>query len=159
MDETKTYTELEAERLFAVKYFNKIWDLLEKPERSKEEDQLMLEYAYTSLTHWRVVGTPLNLQRGIWMLSRVHSYLDQAVPALALAEQCLSLTNQHKELMEDFDTAFAYEAMARAHAVSGNKEETKEYLLLAKEAGDLLKDKDKEIFYDELNHGDWHGLK
>jgi len=160
MKDNKTYTVAEAERFFAVDYFNKIWDLLEKPGRSEEEDQLMLEYAYASLAHWRVAGTPLNLQRGIWMISRVYSFLDQAGPAMAFAGQCLALTHQHKDLMQDFDIAFSYEALARAHAVSGNKKETLHFLHLAEEAGNLIHDsEDRKIFIDELNDGDWHGLK
>jgi len=160
MEKTKTYTLEEADRYFAAKYFNKIWDFLEKPQRSEEENQQMLECAYTSLAHWRVAGTGLNLQRGIWMLSRVYCYLDQAAPALVFAEQCLALTREHKDLMQDFDIAFSYEAMARAQAVSGNKKEALHFLKLAEEAGNLIHDKeDKKIFLTEINDGDWHGLK
>lgn len=51
----------------------------------------------------------------------------------------------------DFDIAFAYEAMARAHEVAGQKEECQKYLELAKTAGDQIKGKeDKDYFFSEL---------
>jgi len=45
--------------------------------------------------------------------------------------------------MDDVDTAFAYEAVARAYAVSGDKKESLKFLEMAKKAGEEIKnDKD-----------------
>jgi hypothetical protein len=160
MEEPRIYTEAEAERFFAINYFNKIWGLLEKPDRTRDEDELMLDYAHASLAHWRAAGTPLNLQRGIWMLSRVHSVLGQSGPALAYANHCQDLTEQHDDLMQDFDKAFAFEALARAHALAGKREEAEKYLCQAEEAGNLIQDdEDRKIFQADLNDGNWYGLK
>ena len=41
MSEEKTYSESEAQRLFAVRFHGKVWELLEKPDRTKQEDELM----------------------------------------------------------------------------------------------------------------------
>ncbi len=160
MEDPKTYTAAEAERFFAVEYFNKIWGLLEKVGRSKDEDQIMLENAYASLAHWRVAGTPLNLQRGEWMLSRVHCVLGQVEPALEHAQRCKQLTDQHLDLMQDFDLAFAWECLARAHALAGHKEEVQKLCLKAEQAGKLIKDEqDLKIFEADFNGGEWYGLK
>jgi hypothetical protein len=160
MEVLKTYTVAEAERFFAVEYFNKIWGLLEKPDRDTEKDQIMLEYAYASLAHWRMAGTPLNLQRGEWMLTRVYCVLGQSEPALVHALICRQLTDQHLDLMQDFDLAFAWECLARAHALAGHKDEAQKLHLKAQESGQLIKDDDdRKIFFDDLNGGEWYGLK
>ena len=52
----------------------------------------------------------------------------------------------------DFDIAFAYEAMARAYSLKGNKTESLKYLSLAKQAAENISDNgDKEYFLGELN--------
>ena len=59
-----------------------------------------------------------------------------------------------------FDVAYAYEALARAHAASGNKEECKNFLQKAREAGNLIAGKeDKNIFDVDLESGPWFGCK
>jgi hypothetical protein len=61
--------------------------------------------------------------------------------------------------MEDFDFAFAYEAIARAYAVNGDKAEAKRFIQTAQKAGEAIKEKeDKDIFFDELKGGDWNGV-
>jgi hypothetical protein len=51
----------------------------------------------------------------------------------------------------DFDIAFAYEAMARAQAIAGNKTEREKYIKLAKETGEQIKKKeDRDYFFNEL---------
>lgn len=160
MADSKTYSESEAERFFAVKFFNQTWDLLEKPDRSPEEDDILIDRAHASLMHWRIAGNALNLQRGYWMLSRVHSVLKHAQSSLRYARRCLELTQQNSELMQDFDVAFAYEAMARAHAVSGDASQARKYLKMAEEAGQNIKDAgDRKVFVESLAGGDWHGVK
>ncbi|MFW9880248.1 MAG: hypothetical protein ACFFG0_44815, partial [Candidatus Thorarchaeota archaeon] len=57
-----------------------------------------------------------------------------------------------KNNISDFDLAFAYEAMARALALTKNKKEFDKYSKLAKEAGEKIKKKaDKDYFFEELN--------
>lgn len=51
----------------------------------------------------------------------------------------------------DFDIAFAYEAMARANAVSGEQIEAEKYVQLGKEAGEQIAEKgNKDYFFSEL---------
>ena len=42
MSEEKTYTESEADLYFAKRFNGKTWELLEKPDRTKQEDELMM---------------------------------------------------------------------------------------------------------------------
>jgi len=76
------------------------------------------------------------------------------------ANRCLELTEEHSSEMEDFDKAFAYEAVARANAVAGNRDEALKYIELAEKAGEAIADEQsKEIFVGDFNGGDWAGLR
>lgn len=160
MKEKETFTEAEAHLHFAKQFFGNIWDLLEKPKRTPEEDDLLVDYAHASLSHWRAVGTGVNLQRGIWMLAHVYTVLGNSALALHYAGRCQELTGQYKDELSDFDFAFAYECMARAYALARNQTEAQKYIDKADKAGAAIKDEeDREIFLDDFNSGEWYGLK
>jgi hypothetical protein len=160
MSEEKRYTEAEAHRFFAVHYHGETWKLLEKPDRTRQEDELMIYTAHTSCCHWLKAGTGVNHQRGEWLIARVYSVLGLADMAVRHANRCLELTQQHASLMEDFDWAFAYECVARANAVAGNREEAVKHVQLAQQAGEAIKEEeDRKIFFADFNGGDWNGIK
>ena len=80
--------------------------------------------------------------------------------ATQYAKRCLELTEQHKDLLSDFDFAFAYECMARAQALAGDQTEVQKYISSAKKAGDAIQDEeDRKIFFDDFNGGEWFELK
>ncbi|MBA3365103.1 MAG: hypothetical protein H0U03_04865, partial [Actinobacteria bacterium] len=60
-------------RQLAVDLFNFVWTLLEKADRTGEEDDTMLHAAHASRFHWGEVGAPVNLARGEWQVSRVYA--------------------------------------------------------------------------------------
>ena len=63
--------------------------------------------------------------------------------------RCLEICKAYS--IGDFDIAFAYEAMARAYAVGGNKEECEKNTELARKAAEQIKKKeDKDYFLSEL---------
>lgn len=160
MSEDKTYTEAEAHRFFAINLNGKVWDLLDKPVRTKQEDELMIYAAHASCYHWLQAGTGLNHQRGEWMIARVYSVLGLADPALHHANRCLELTEEYATLIEDFDLAFAYEGVARANAIAGNREIALKYIQLAERAGQKIEDEDnRKIFFDDFNGGNWNNVK
>jgi hypothetical protein len=120
----------------------------------------MVSSAYASLRHWLEAGTGVHQQRGEWMIARVYSVLGVADRALYHANCCLELTEQHAGEMEDFDRAFACEAVARANAIAGKRDEALKYIELAKKAGEAIADEQsKDIFYGDFNGGDWAGLR
>lgn len=160
MTEEKTYTISQAHYQFAVDFNNQTWELLEKKERTRIEDVLMLDFAHASLAHWRAVGGPVRHQRGEWLLSRVHAVLGEGQAALKHAHLCFQLLEDNKGDMNDFDSAFAYEAIARAYAVSGEKKESLKFIEKAKLAGDTIDNKeDRDIFFAEFNGGEWNGVR
>lgn len=148
MDELRLTRE-EWHRNQAVDNFNAVWDLLDKKERSKEEDLLMIHRAHASRFHWNEIGTPVNLARGEWQISRVYSTLKMPSSALYHAERSLEFCEKNQ--IGDFDLAFAYEAMARAYMVFGDIEKMNESLDLGIEASSkIMKAEDKNYFLDEL---------
>ena len=139
MDEKKTH------RQFAVDTFNHTWELLEKSDRTKEDEVRMLHSAHASRYHWGEVGNALNLTRGEWQISRVYSVLNRPEPALYHAQLCLDICLENK--IGDFDLAFAYEALARASAITGNWAAAKEYITLALKAGEQISDADDRDYF------------
>jgi hypothetical protein len=136
-------------RELAVRLFNETWDLIEKEDRTRDEDSQMLEKAHASLYHWRQCGTPLNIARGAWQISRVHALLGQGDSSLFQAIQSLQICEENK--YGDFDLAFAHEAMARAYAVLGNKELSREAIAKAEKASEAIqKEGDRTYFVSEL---------
>jgi hypothetical protein len=160
MSEEKTYTEAEAHRRFAIKFNGMTWALLDKADRTPEEDDLMLYSAFASCRHWLEVGTGVHHQRGEWLISRVYTVLGLGEAAVRHARRCLALTEQCSGEMEDFDQAYAYEAMARANVVAGYREEALHYIALAEQVGEAIaNDENKAIFLGDFNGGEWGGLR
>jgi hypothetical protein len=80
----------------------------------------------------------------------VYASLGKGAEALHYAKHCLNTCLEHG--IADFDLAFAYEAMARAHAVNGNWPEADMYMQNAKTAAaSIEKEEDREYFLGELD--------
>ncbi len=158
MNKEKKYSAQECHKKFAIELNNLVWDLLGKTDRTKEEDERMIHAAHASCYHWGEIGEPINLQRGEWMISHVYAILNRQEPALYHAKECMELTEKHKFV--DFDLAYAYEAMARAYAATGEKSECEKYMGLAKEAGEKIEgEENKKIFIGDFKSGPWYGMK
>ena len=124
-------------RKLGVGLYNFTWTLMEKPDRTAEETDLMIHGAHASRYHWEKVAENVNRSRGEWLCARVYSVLGRAEPALWHAQRCLAIVEQGGEGFEDWDRASALEAVARAHAVAGNRGESDRFRELA--AAELLK--------------------
>jgi hypothetical protein len=150
MAEEPKYTKEEFHKKMAVELFNRVWDLLDKQERTAAEDDEMVHAAHASRYHWGEIGTPLNFERGEWQISRVYAVLGRPEPALFHARKCLQICTEND--IGDFDIAFAYEATARAYASAGDARECEKYRDLAKRAGaEIEEDGDREMFLGELS--------
>jgi DNA-binding transcriptional MerR regulator len=108
-------------RRLGIDLFNKTWTLMERAERTAEEDDELLHCAHASAYHWLQAGTIVNRVRSEWQCSRVYTVLGRAEPALWHARGCLELAESAPDELEEFDLPFAYEAMARAHALAGTR--------------------------------------
>lgn len=109
-----------ARRQLAVDLFNHVWTLLETSDRTIDQDDEMLHAAHASRYHWGEVGDAANRARGEWQCSRVYSVLGRAEPAIHHARRCLELCATNG--LRDWDLAAAWEGMARASLVAGDRD-------------------------------------
>lgn len=129
---------------------NGIWPTLDKENPSAEELEEALHMAHTSTYHWSKIGKPINIARGEYMISRVLSASGQGATSLAHAEKSLRIAQGTEA--EDWDIAFAYEAITRSYAALGDKNKALEWKEKTQNAIDNLKDEqDKQICQGELD--------
>jgi len=141
----------ETHRTIGVELFNKTWEMMDKSDRSDQDNALMLDYAHGSALHWSYCGTEVNRQRAYWLLSRVYAVQGVGQMSVFFAKLCREVTESFQREMADFDIAFSFEALARAYAVNGDKKLAKENFLLAEAAGREIKDaEDRKIFDGDL---------
>lgn len=127
-------------RKLAVETFNGTWTLMEKADRTPDEDVLMIHMAHASAYHWLQVGRPENFARSHWQCSRVYCVLGRGEPALYHARLVLEICQRNG--IGDWDLAFACEAMARAHAVAGDPAESRRWIEQARKAGENIAEAD-----------------
>lgn len=141
--------EHDDERRLAAALFNGTWTLMEKENRTREEDDAMIHMAHASAHHWRQIGQPQNLARGEWQCSRVYAVLRRAEPCLHHARRVLELCQEHG--LRDLDLAFAYEALARGHAIAGDAGQARECTEQALAAAeDIAEADDRELLVTDL---------
>ncbi len=107
-------------RALGAALFNRTWEWMEQEGRSPADDDTMIHTAHASRYHWTQVGTPANFARGEWLCSRVYAVLHRGEPSVHHAQRTLAICVENG--IGDWDLAFAYEALARAHAVAGDAE-------------------------------------
>jgi hypothetical protein len=115
-----------AHRFFAADCFNRVWTLLDLPERTPEQDEEMLHLAIASLYHWtrREDCRPENRSVGYWQVSRVYAVLSQADNARRYAGRSRETSAE----TGPFYQGYALEALARAEAIAGRREAAEPYL-------------------------------
>jgi hypothetical protein len=129
-------------RRLGVDLYNKAWSLIEKKDRSREEDDELLHCAHASAYHWLQVGTQANRARSEWQCSRVNVVLGHPEAAIAHAERCLELVEGAPDQMEEFDLPSAYEALTRAYALAGDGAKAKQFRDLGLAATSVMTDED-----------------
>jgi hypothetical protein len=141
--------EPEAHRHWGRTLFNDVWRLMEKEDRTPDEDALMVHEAHASLYHWLRGGGPENAARGEWQVSRVYCVLRRPEAALYHARRVLDICQRHG--IGDWDLGFAYEALARAHAVAGDEQEMARWLEQARAAADqVVEESDRDLLLADL---------
>ena len=152
-EEMKQFHEAMAPALF-----NASWDLLEKENRTRDDENKLINMVHASLFHWRQIGSAVNLLRGEWMISHVYALLNHPEAALYHAENGLKIALEND--IKDFDLAYAYEALARAYACAANKDEFKKYYDLAEKSGkEIAAEGDRNQFNSDMNDKHWFGMK
>jgi hypothetical protein len=152
------------ERQRGVDLFNEAWRLMESRAKatlaaqhkgpagsarwSDLDDDRLLHVTHASRYHWGEAEecTPANLARGEWQVSRVYTVLGRGEPAIWHARRCLEHCEQNG--IGDWDLAYAYEALARAHGLAGDGE-ADQWKSKAREAGDAIADPEEREHFDE----------
>ena len=117
MSDAPAFDLAAAHRHFAARCFNEAWTLIERSDRSAEDDRLMVALNQASIYHWRQRPdcSAANLSVGYWQASRIQALLGQADEARRHAEVCL----HHSLGLAPFYLGYAHEALARAEGLAG----------------------------------------
>lgn len=123
--------------------------LLAQARLSKEEEAQMITAAQACVFLWSRAGTPLQVARAHWLVSRAFCKLEDGKFALLHAQMCDFYTKQARD-RRDFDEAYAIEALARAAALRGDVENG---LRLKREAvalGKKIRDPQDQLTFEQL---------
>jgi hypothetical protein len=134
---------------FSVYCFNTAWSLMQKTNRTPEEDDQMILLCHTSLWHWmqRADCQNANLSVGYWQASRIHSILGRADEARRYAQLCLRYSQEETPFLR----AYANEALARAEKVAGNGGLAAKYHAEATRLADSVEEADdRKLLLDDL---------
>jgi hypothetical protein len=138
-------------RRLGVGLYNFTWTLMEKADRTPDDTDLMVHSAHASAFHWRQIGNVPNRSRGEWLCSRVYAVLDRAEPSLWHAQRCLAIVEAGGEGFEDWERGSALEAVSRAYAVGGNREQALRYRELSSaELPKIAEADDREVLEKDL---------
>lgn len=132
-----------AHKYFSANCFNRAWDLLDKNDRTPQEDEEMIRLSLTSHYHWtqREDFTDTKASIGFWQIARIYAVIGQAENAARYGQLCLEASQ--KEGVAPFYQGYAYEALARAAAAAGDKNKMQSYLEKANQTAGGIKDADE----------------
>ena len=140
MSKEPSFDPQAAHRYFSADCFNKAWDLIDKKDRTPDEDEQMIRLNQASTWHWtqRSDCTPQNMSIGYWQTARIYTLLKQLENARRYGQ--LSLQAAQQEGVLPFALGYAYEALARAEAAAGNKAQMQAYLKQAHQVAERMTD-------------------
>lgn len=138
-----------AHKSFAVSAFNGAWNLVDKADRSSDDDRQMLTLAFASRWHWGEVGTTENRVIADWQVAHVASLLGQAPLALTFAQAGYDVARREEQ--PDWLRASTAEGLARAHAAAGDRTSYEIYATEARTLCEQLdEDEDRELILGQL---------
>ncbi len=152
MAEKSEFDRKAAHKYFSVNCFNQAWDLIDKTERNPEEDEEMIRLSLASHYHWTQRDDYSNTSASIalWQISRIYAILGRADNARRYGQLCLGASQESD--VAPFFLGYAYEALARAEAASGNEEGMQAFRNEARITAEKIKEADeKNMLLDDLN--------
>lgn len=155
--------ERDLHRWFGVHLNNGTWNEIDTArvtvDSPLEEREGILYAAYAAAYHWRQVGSPANAARGEHLIARAAITAGFPEVALQHARRCLEICVANPKAVEDWDVAFAHEAIARAAAATGDLATAREHHATASDLGAAIAgDEDREVFQAEFAKEPWFGM-
>ncbi len=141
-----------AHRWFAVDCFNRAWEYINKPERTPDEDEEMIRLSLASTWHWtqRPDCTNINRAIGLWQIARVYTLAGQAENARRYGQMCLEVSQNPD--MPPFYLGYAYEALARAESLGGDRQVVKALVMEGKRlAEQVAEEEDRSLLLADLD--------
>jgi tetratricopeptide (TPR) repeat protein len=142
-----------AHKFFSVHCFNQAWDLIDKPDRTPQDEVEMIMLSFASHWHWtqREDYSSEKASIAYWQIARIYTILGQYENAIRFAHLCLQTSQE--EGIKPFFLAYAYEALARAETLAGNKQQVNKYLDEAKEiANSIIDVQERNMLLADLNN-------
>ncbi len=138
-----------AHKYFSAGCFNSAWTLIDKAERTADENEQMLALAHASVWHWRERDDckPRNLSIGYWQLSRVYALIRHGERAAHYGALCLAVSADEPP----FFLGYAHEALARAAALVGDVTAMSEHLAQAQGLAEMVQEaEDRQLLLADL---------
>ena len=135
---------------FSTACFNAVWSLIDKADRTAEEDEGMINLAHASSWHWsqRLDCAPRNLSIAYWQLSRVYALIGQGQRARHYGQRCLTISRNEGP----FYLGYAHEALARAAALLDDSRAMYDHLRQAREFAEAVTDvEEKQMLVADLD--------
>ena len=150
MNQKPTFDQTEVHRFYSAQCFNQAWGLIDKCDRTTDEDEEMIRLSQASIWHWtqREDCTPTNMSVGYWQASRIYALLGHADQARKYGRLSLDYSPDDAP----FFSGYAHEALARAEMVAGDKDEMNKHIDAARQAAENVPDaKARKMLVDDLN--------
>lgn len=131
----------ELHKHFSTHCFNEAWKLIDKKDRSAEENEEMVYYAMASLFHWskREDCTDRHKSIGCWQVSHCYALTGDLIQAERFGKLCLQFSVNE----EPFYIGYAHEALARVFWLSGKIEEKEKHLTSANQLSEKINNKEE----------------
>lgn len=138
MTDKPAFDSVAGHRFFAAHCFNSAWELIDKADRTPQDDERLVATVFASVYHWlnRTDVTHQNLSIGYWQAARVFALLKRRDEARRYAELCL----KYSESLPPFYLGYAHEGIARAAALAGDSHLVEIHLTIAKQLADQVAD-------------------
>ncbi|HVQ87699.1 MAG TPA: hypothetical protein VMT88_05905 [Actinomycetes bacterium] len=111
----------DSQRALAVQMFNGAWDLIDKADRTPDEERQMLTQAAGSRALWEGIGGAEQAVTGDWQVAHVAALLGHASLALDFATAAYERASTSD--VPTWLVASTCEGLARAHAAADHDEE------------------------------------
>jgi ATP/maltotriose-dependent transcriptional regulator MalT len=133
----------QAHHWFAADCYNRAWGLIDKKDRTPAETEEMIELALASAWHWtqRADRTDENTSISYWQIARVYTLAGQLENARRYGRMCQEVSQRGG--VPPFYLGYAYEAMARAEAAAGEREEAAALVKEARKIAGQIQDADE----------------